>query len=58
MDWVIDIDSLNNGNRMSEMKTSICLNSDNNTKASYEEGRKMSPGIMNDTSLTRGKQRT
>jgi len=58
MDWVIDIDSLNNGSRMSELKTSICLNPDNNTKAPYEERGKMATGIINNVPSTLCKKRT
>jgi len=48
MDWVIDIDSLNNGCRLSELQASICLNTDNNIEALYEERGNMSVGMMND----------
>jgi len=48
MDWVIDIDSLNNGCRLSELQASICLNPDNNIEAVYEERGNTSAGIMND----------
>jgi hypothetical protein len=48
MDWVIDIDSLNNGCRLSELQASNCLNPDNNIEAAYEERGNTSAGIMND----------
>jgi len=48
MDWVIDIDSLNNGCRMSELKTLLCLNTDNNTEALYQERGNMSTDTMID----------
>jgi hypothetical protein len=48
MDWVIDIDSLNNGCRLSESQVSMCFNPDNNIEALYEERGNISAGMMND----------
>jgi len=51
MDWVIDIDSLNNGCRLSELQTLICLNPDNNIETLYKERKNTSAGIMNDAPI-------
>jgi hypothetical protein len=48
MDWVIDIDSLNNGCRLSELQALICLSADNNIEAAYEERGNTAAGMMND----------
>jgi len=58
MDWVIDIDSLNNGCRLSELQASICFNPDKNIEALYEERGNMSAGMMNDIPMTLCKSRT